>query len=45
MPALQEMQQRLTDIQTRVVLPLADLREINRQMTEGRNAPEPPSVR
>ncbi len=35
MPALQEMQQRLADIQTRVVLPLADLREINRQMTEG----------
>jgi len=35
MPALQELQQRLVDIQSRVVLPLADLREINRQMTEG----------
>ncbi|MGA0056218.1 MAG: RNA polymerase sigma factor RpoD [Burkholderiaceae bacterium] len=35
MPALQELQQRLVDIQARVVLPLADLREINRQMTEG----------
>jgi RNA polymerase primary sigma factor len=35
MPALQELQKRLVDIQARVVLPLADLREINRQMTEG----------
>ena len=35
LPALQELQQRLIDIQTRVVLPLADLREINSQMTAG----------
>lgn len=35
LPALQELQQRLIDIQARVVLPLADLREINSQMTAG----------
>ena len=35
LPALQELQQRLIDIQNRVVLPLADLREINGQMTAG----------
>jgi RNA polymerase primary sigma factor len=35
LPALQELQQRLIDIQSRVVLPLADLREINSQMTAG----------
>ncbi|MFZ9764884.1 MAG: RNA polymerase sigma factor RpoD, partial [Burkholderiaceae bacterium] len=35
LPALQELQKRLIDIQTRVVLPLADLREINSQMTAG----------
>jgi RNA polymerase primary sigma factor len=35
LPALQELQQKLIAIQTKVVLPLADLREINRQMIEG----------
>jgi len=35
LPALQEKQQKLLDIQARVVLPLADLREIARQMNEG----------
>jgi RNA polymerase primary sigma factor len=35
LPALQELQKRLIDIQARVVLPLADLREINQQMTAG----------
>ena len=35
LPALRELQQRLIDIQSRVVLPLADLREINSQMTAG----------
>ena len=35
LPALQEKQQKLLDIQARVVLPLADLREIARQMSEG----------
>jgi len=35
MPALQELQQRLADIQAKAVLPLEDLREINRQMTQG----------
>jgi RNA polymerase primary sigma factor len=35
LPALHELQQKLIGIQTRVVLPLADLREINRRMIEG----------
>ncbi len=34
-PALQELQQRLIDIQNKVVLPLGDLREVNRHMTKG----------
>jgi RNA polymerase primary sigma factor len=34
-PALQELQQRLIDIQTKVVLPLGDLREVNKHMTKG----------
>ena len=34
-PALQELQQRLIDIQARVVLPLRDLREVNRLMSKG----------
>ena len=35
LPALQEKQQKLLDIQARVLLPLANLREIARQMNEG----------
>ena len=35
LPALNELQQRLIDIQTKVVLPLADLRDINSQMIAG----------
>ncbi len=35
LPALQELQQTLLDIQARVVLPLSDLREVNKSMTKG----------
>ena len=35
LPALQEEQQKLIDIQTRVSMPLNDLREIHKQMTAG----------
>ena len=35
LPALNELQQKLIDIQTKVVLPLADLRDINSQMIAG----------
>jgi RNA polymerase primary sigma factor len=34
-PTIKELQQRLIDLQARVVLPLADLRNINRQMAAG----------
>jgi RNA polymerase primary sigma factor len=34
-PAIQELQQKLTDIQTRVVLPLPELKEVNKQMIAG----------
>ena len=34
-PAIQELQQKLIDIQTRVVLPLPELKEVNKQMTAG----------
>ncbi len=34
-PTVKELQQRLIDLQARVVLPLADLRNINRQMAAG----------
>jgi RNA polymerase primary sigma factor len=34
-PAVKELQQRLIDLQVRVVLPLPDLRGINRQMAAG----------
>ena len=34
-PAIREQQQRLVDLQARAVLPLQDLKEINRQMTAG----------
>ncbi|HEY5635085.1 MAG TPA: RNA polymerase sigma factor RpoD [Burkholderiaceae bacterium] len=34
-PAIQDLQQKLIDLQARVVLPLPDLKEINRQMATG----------
>ncbi|MCS6765809.1 MAG: RNA polymerase sigma factor RpoD [Candidatus Protistobacter heckmanni] len=34
-PAVQELQQKLIDLQQRVVLPLAELREVNKKMAEG----------
>ncbi len=34
-PALHELQQQLIDMQNRIVLPLKDLRDINKQMTSG----------
>ncbi len=34
-PAIQDLQQKLIDLQARVVLPLSDLKEINRQMAAG----------
>ncbi|HZV23796.1 MAG TPA: RNA polymerase sigma factor RpoD, partial [Luteimonas sp.] len=34
-PAIQELQQKLIDIQSRVVVPLAELKEINKRMNEG----------
>ena len=34
-PAIQDLQQKLIDLQVRVVLPLADLKDINRKMTTG----------
>ena len=34
-PAVKELQQKLLDLQTRVVLPLPDLREINKKMAAG----------
>jgi RNA polymerase primary sigma factor len=34
-PAVKEYQKKLADLQTRVALPLADLRKINKQMTTG----------
>ncbi len=34
-PAVQELQQKLIDIQTRVVLPLPELKEVNKKMTAG----------
>jgi RNA polymerase primary sigma factor len=34
-PAVQDLQQKLIDLQARVVLPLPDLKEINKQMTMG----------
>ncbi|HEX7891115.1 MAG TPA: RNA polymerase sigma factor RpoD [Ramlibacter sp.] len=34
-PAIQELQQKLTDLQSQVVVPLAELKEINRRMNEG----------
>ncbi|WP_428572343.1 RNA polymerase sigma factor RpoD [Ramlibacter sp.] len=34
-PAIQELQQKLMDLQSRVVVPLAELKEINKRMNEG----------
>ena len=34
-PAIQELQQKLIDLQARVVLPLKDLKEVNKQMATG----------
>ncbi len=34
-PAIQELQQKLIDIQTRVVIPLPELKEVNKRMTAG----------
>jgi RNA polymerase primary sigma factor len=34
-PPIQELQQKLTDLQSRVVVPLAELKEINKRMNEG----------
>jgi RNA polymerase primary sigma factor len=38
LPAVQELQQKLIDLQTRAVVPLDDLKEINRRMNEGEKA-------
>ena len=35
MPPMQELQQKLTDLQSRVVVPLAELKDINKRMNEG----------
>lgn len=34
-PAVQELQQKLIDLQARVVLPLPELKDVNRKMSEG----------
>ncbi|MFM2405633.1 MAG: polymerase primary sigma factor RpoD [Pseudomonadota bacterium] len=38
LPAVQELQQKLIDLQTNAVVPLEDLKEINRQMNAGEKA-------
>jgi len=38
LPAVQELQQKLTDLQARAVVPLEDLKEINKKMNEGEKA-------
>ncbi|GIX25448.1 MULTISPECIES: RNA polymerase sigma factor RpoD [Caldimonas] len=38
LPAVQELQQKLIDIQARAVVPLEDLKEINKRMNEGEAA-------
>jgi RNA polymerase primary sigma factor len=38
LPAVQELQQKLIDLQARAVVPLEDLKEINRQMNAGEKA-------
>jgi len=37
-PPVQELQQRLADIQSRVVVPLAELKDINKRMNEGESS-------
>ncbi len=37
-PPVQELQQRLTDIQSRVVVPLSELKDINKRMNEGESS-------
>jgi RNA polymerase primary sigma factor len=38
LPAIQELQQKLVDLQARAVVPLDDLKEINREMNAGEKA-------
>ena len=38
LPAVQELQQKLVDLQSRAVVPLEDLKEINKKMNEGEKA-------
>lgn len=38
LPAVQELQQKLIDLQSRAVVPLEDLKEINKKMNEGEKA-------
>jgi RNA polymerase primary sigma factor len=38
LPAVQELQQKLVDLQAKAVVPLEDLKEINRRMNEGEKA-------
>ncbi|MDH0864637.1 RNA polymerase sigma factor RpoD [Mitsuaria sp. GD03876] len=38
LPAIQELQQKLIDIQAKAVVPLDDLKEINKRMNEGEKA-------
>ncbi|MCM0610793.1 MAG: RNA polymerase sigma factor RpoD [Ideonella sp. WA131b] len=38
LPAVQELQQKLIDLQARAVVPLEDLKEINKKMNEGERA-------
>ena len=38
LPAVQELQQKLTDLQARAVVPLEDLKQINKKMNEGEKA-------
>ncbi len=38
LPAIQELQQKLIDLQSRAVVPLEDLKEINKRMNEGEKA-------
>jgi len=38
LPAVQELQQKLVDLQARAVVPLEDLKEINKRMNEGEKA-------
>ncbi|MED5619181.1 RNA polymerase sigma factor RpoD [Ideonella sp. BN130291] len=38
LPAVQELQQKLIDLQSRAVVPLEDLKEINKRMNEGEKA-------